>query len=41
MLTGAAENADPVCHLSPHHTLMPQVAGNAAVGSAEFVYRRY
>jgi pyrroloquinoline quinone biosynthesis protein E len=42
MLTGSAENADPVCHLSPHHALVPHIADAAAAdGTADFIYRRY
>ena len=42
MLTGSAENADPVCHLSPHHALVPEIADAAtADGTADFIYRRY
>jgi pyrroloquinoline quinone biosynthesis protein E len=42
MLTGSAENADPVCHLSPDHALVPRIADAAtADDEPEFNYRRY
>jgi pyrroloquinoline quinone biosynthesis protein E len=42
MLTGDAGNADPVCHLSPHHGLVPRItAAEAEADAPEFVYRRY
>lgn len=37
-LTGDAANADPVCHLSPHHHLVEELA--VGHGSEEYVYRR-
>jgi pyrroloquinoline quinone biosynthesis protein E len=36
-LTGDARIADPVCHLSPHHHVMAELAGASA--EQEFVYR--
>ena len=41
MLTGNAEHADPVCHLSPHHRLVPEIAAATADSAADFIYRRY
>jgi pyrroloquinoline quinone biosynthesis protein E len=40
-LTGRAENADPVCHLSPHHGMLAKVTAASNEAPAEFVYRRY
>ncbi len=36
-LTGDVRAADPVCHLSPHHAIVAELA--EATGEAEFVYR--
>jgi pyrroloquinoline quinone biosynthesis protein E len=42
MLTGKAENTDPVCHLSPDHRRLQEIAADASGQPApEFVYRRY
>ena len=38
-LTGDARAADPVCHLSPHHALTAELAGQH--DDAPYVYRRY
>jgi pyrroloquinoline quinone biosynthesis protein E len=41
-LTGRAENADPVCHFSPHHGMLAEVTAAAEhQAPMEFVYRRY
>jgi pyrroloquinoline quinone biosynthesis protein E len=37
-LTGDAAATDPVCHLSPHHRVVEELA--AARQDAEYVYRR-
>jgi PqqA peptide cyclase len=37
-LTGDARNADPVCHLSPHHHRIVELAEEQASG--EYIYRR-
>jgi pyrroloquinoline quinone biosynthesis protein E len=42
-LTGDARNADPVCHLSPHHGRIAEVVldeTGAAGGEVDYVYRR-
>jgi pyrroloquinoline quinone biosynthesis protein E len=42
MLTGNAENTDPVCSLSPHHAATRELAAGWSRDAApEFVYRRY
>ena len=42
LLTGDAENTDPVCSLSPHHALVGELADGWSRGEApDFVYRRY
>jgi pyrroloquinoline quinone biosynthesis protein E len=42
MLTGSAENTDPVCHLSPHHAGLGEITTRIAQGAEpEFTYRRY
>jgi pyrroloquinoline quinone biosynthesis protein E len=38
LLTGDARAADPVCHLSPHHALVEELAGMQTPG--EYAYRR-
>jgi pyrroloquinoline quinone biosynthesis protein E len=43
MLTGEARNADPVCHLSPHHDLVIAARGAASMQAFEkdgYTYRR-
>ena len=37
-LTGDARAADPVCHLSPHHALMAELADQR--DDAPYIYRR-
>jgi pyrroloquinoline quinone biosynthesis protein E len=37
-LTGDARAADPVCHLSPHHALVGELA--AVRADAAYAYRR-
>jgi pyrroloquinoline quinone biosynthesis protein E len=39
-LTGDAREADPVCHLSPHHHTVAQALADAAPADEPFVYRR-
>jgi PqqA peptide cyclase len=40
-LTGDARNADPICHLSPHHALVQKIAAEEApVVAPNYVYRR-
>jgi pyrroloquinoline quinone biosynthesis protein E len=38
LLTGDATAADPVCHLSPQHALLAEIA--ACAGAADYAYRR-
>jgi PqqA peptide cyclase len=42
-LTGDARNADPVCHLSPHHGQVQEIAGrgrqSGKEGSLRYIYR--
>ncbi|MCC7348643.1 MAG: pyrroloquinoline quinone biosynthesis protein PqqE [Variibacter sp.] len=40
MLTGDARATDPVCHLSPHHALVAELAATRQDGEADYVYRR-
>jgi pyrroloquinoline quinone biosynthesis protein E len=41
-LTGAAENADPACHLSPHHAKLGAITAlTAADPVPDFIYRRF
>ncbi|MBV9112642.1 MAG: pyrroloquinoline quinone biosynthesis protein PqqE [Hyphomicrobiales bacterium] len=43
MLSGDARNADPVCHLSPHHQLVETILAEARVDTQEpqpYAYRR-
>jgi pyrroloquinoline quinone biosynthesis protein E len=39
LLTGDASATDPVCHLSPHHAGLAELAGER--GDAGYVYRRF
>ncbi|GAC1330812.1 MAG: pyrroloquinoline quinone biosynthesis protein PqqE [Beijerinckiaceae bacterium] len=40
-LTGDPRNADPVCHLSPHHDKVEAIVGEqASAGVPDYVYRR-
>ena len=40
-LTGDARNADPICHLSPHHAIVQKIAEEEAPATApDYSYRR-
>ncbi len=40
-LTGDARNADPICHLSPHHAVVAAIAAEEPPANApDYVYRR-
>jgi PqqA peptide cyclase len=38
-LTGDAANADPVCHISPHHSVVVEARESAQTAGPAFVYR--